>query len=145
MSRPTVAGEPAADRLMRSLDYRLSDPGMPRVSPQQVAVVLHALADHTALMAALDYRRDDASPWPESLSLGRWLHDTADDLRDRPDTAAREGQQREAIKAEALREAASAMWHEPESVLPTVRHHAAWLRDRAAALAPDADTDGGRA
>lgn len=76
---PHVAGEPAADRLMRSLDYRMH-PGTEPVTRDQVAVVLHALADHTAIMAALDHRRDDDSPWPEALSVGRWFHDVADQL-----------------------------------------------------------------
>lgn len=82
-SRPTVAGELAADRLMRSLDYRLSPDGTPELSREQVAVVLHALADHSALMAALGYARDESSPWPEALSVGRWLHAVGDDLTDR--------------------------------------------------------------
>lgn len=76
---PMVAGEPAADRLMRSLDYRLS-PGVEPLTREQVAVVLHALADHTALVAALAHRRDESSPWPDVLSIGRWLHDVADRL-----------------------------------------------------------------
>ena len=79
---PTVADEPAADRLMRSLDYRLSSVIEP-LTPEQVAVVLHALADHTALQAALAYRRDIASPWPEATSLGRWLHEVGDQLEER--------------------------------------------------------------
>ncbi len=78
---PQVAGEPAADRLMRQLDYRLH-PGTPRLTRRQVAVVLHALADHTALLAALEHRRDDTSPWPESVSVGRWLHDVGYQLED---------------------------------------------------------------
>lgn len=82
-ARTLVVGKPAADRLMRRLDYRLSPANTPRLTREQVAVVLHALADHTALMAALNYRRDDTSPWPESVSLGRWFHDTANDLEDR--------------------------------------------------------------
>jgi hypothetical protein len=83
---PQVAGESAAHRLMRSLDYRLSPPGTPHLIPAQVAVVLHALADHTALEAARVYSRadlhdrDKESPWPTSTSIGRWLHDTADAL-----------------------------------------------------------------
>lgn len=76
---PQVAGESAIDRLMRSLDYRLT-PDTPRLSRQQVAVVLHALADHTAIQAALQWRRDDTSPWPEALSMGRWFHDVADQV-----------------------------------------------------------------
>jgi hypothetical protein len=87
---PQVVGEPAADRLMRSLDYRLSPPGTERLTAVQVAVVLHALADHTALEAARTYSRTDLhdrdreSPWPTSTSIGRWLHDTANQLEERP-------------------------------------------------------------
>jgi hypothetical protein len=84
---PVVAGEPAAVRLMRQLDYRLHPDAAP-ISPAQVAVVLHALADHTALMAALEYRRPDDSPWPESVSLGRWLHDAGDQAASLPDPTA---------------------------------------------------------
>lgn len=88
---PMVVGERAADRLMRSLDYRLSPPGTERLTAAQVAVVLHALADHTALEAARVYSRDyppgsgrpDTS-WPTSTSIGRWLHDTASQLEDQP-------------------------------------------------------------
>lgn len=83
---PIVAGEPAADRLMRSLDYRLTHgPGAEGLDRRDVAVVLHALADHTALMAALDYA--PGGMWPEARSLGRWLHDTADQLTDHPTPA----------------------------------------------------------
>lgn len=84
MSGPTVAGEPAADRLMRSLDYRQS-PDIPRLSRPQVAVVLHALADHAALEAARRWAPDPSLPWPTSLSIGRWLHDTGDQLTEVPD------------------------------------------------------------
>ncbi len=74
---------------MRSLDYRLN----PEVAPltrEQVAVVLHALADHTALEAARVHDRLErghlgsgparVALWPTSTSIGRWLHDTADQL-----------------------------------------------------------------
>lgn len=79
-----VAGQRAADRLMLALDYRLS-PGVAPLTEEQVAVVLHALADHTALMAALAYRPDPTSPWREALSVGHWLHDAADQLERRTD------------------------------------------------------------
>lgn len=82
---PLSAAERAADRLMRSLDYRLSPPGTERLTPVQVAVVLHALADHTALEEARTYRRVDGEQgdyWPTSRAIGRWLHDTADQLTD---------------------------------------------------------------
>lgn len=75
---PQVVGEPAADRLMRQLDYRLHPDAAP-LNRDQVAVVLHALADHTALMAALEHRRED-TPWPEATSVGRWLHDVGNQL-----------------------------------------------------------------
>ena len=74
-----------ADRLMSNLDYRLSPSTQP-LDPDQVAVVLRALADHTAIMQALHWnpkgRVDEASPWPQATKLGRWLHTVADDLED---------------------------------------------------------------
>jgi len=78
-----VAGEFAADRLMRSLDYRLS-PGARELTRTEVGVVLHALADHTALMAALAYDPDVTSSWPEAHSLGRWMHAVGDHLEASP-------------------------------------------------------------
>lgn len=78
---PTVAGEPAARRLMRNLDYRLSPSTQP-LDEDQVAVVLRALADHTALVEALAFEvpEDGVLPWPEAHSVGRWLHAVADQL-----------------------------------------------------------------
>ncbi|MFS0885306.1 hypothetical protein [Aeromicrobium sp. 179-A 4D2 NHS] len=68
------------------MDYRLS-PGVEPLTEEQVAVVLHSLADHTALIQAIDY-----TPRPEgrsyslydeaATSVGQWLHDVADDLED---------------------------------------------------------------
>lgn len=83
---PQVAGQPAADRLMAALDYRLS-PGTQRLTRDQVAVVLHALADHTAIQAALAYRVDPSSPWPQATSMGRWYHDVGDQLGNSPISA----------------------------------------------------------
>ncbi len=79
MSRPMVAGEPASARLMRSLDNRRFD-GAPKPTATQVAMVLHALADHTANMEMIKHRPDPTSPWQEANSVGRWLHDVGDDL-----------------------------------------------------------------
>lgn len=79
MSTPTVAGEPAADRLMRALDYRLTPDTSP-LTRDQVAVVLHALADHTAIMAALEWRTEPNGYSPSATSVGRWFHDVADAL-----------------------------------------------------------------
>lgn len=47
-------------------------------------MVLHTLADHTALEAARVYDRArgdvEDTLWPTSLSIGRWLHAVANDL-----------------------------------------------------------------
>lgn len=77
-----VAGKPAHERLMQQIQHerrRFVETDPPSAS--QVAMVLHALADHTAIMTALQYRREDG-PWPEATSIGRWLHDVGDDLED---------------------------------------------------------------
>jgi hypothetical protein len=91
---PRVAGESAAERLMRSLDYRLA-PEARHLTQREVAIVMHALADHTAIMAALEYARDETCPWPEARSLGRWFHAVGDELerlaRDLPDEHRLEG------------------------------------------------------
>ncbi len=42
-------------------------------------MVLHALADHTAIQAALRHRFEPGY-WPEATSMGRWYHDVADVL-----------------------------------------------------------------
>lgn len=76
-----VAGENADERIMRSLDNRLT--GEPKPTCKQVGMVLHALADHTAQMAMLAHRPDPTSPWPEATSIGRWLHDVGSSLEDR--------------------------------------------------------------
>lgn len=76
---PIVAGEPAAVRLMRNLDYRLH-PDARRLTADEVAVVLRALADHTAITEALRWNPPGDGLWPEATSMGRWFHDVADDL-----------------------------------------------------------------
>lgn len=72
---PQVSGERAAQRLMRSLDYRMTREIEP-LNKEQVAVVLRALADHTALVQATQHD-PDSDP---ATSTGRWLHAVADDL-----------------------------------------------------------------
>jgi hypothetical protein len=84
---PTVAGEPAAVRLMTTVNQRRRPLQRPPLDPADVATVLHVLADHTAIMAALRWRRDEQpeSPWqPDATSIGRWLHDVADQLERLP-------------------------------------------------------------
>ena len=83
MSRtPKVAGQAATDRLMQQISYETRCIDEPIPTKRQVAMVLHALADHTAIMAALKHRPDPTSPWPEATSVGRWLHDLGNDLED---------------------------------------------------------------
>lgn len=81
MSRyPRVHVQSAADRIMASMDYRLTR-GVPALTRAQVAVVLRALADHTLLEAAREWRYESTERFcPRSLSIGRFLQDTADDL-----------------------------------------------------------------
>lgn len=75
-----VTDQFASDRLMQQVKYQQQRINEPLPTRRQVAMVLHALADHTAIMWALQYRRDETSPWPEAISIGRWLHDVGDDL-----------------------------------------------------------------
>lgn len=78
--RPLVAGEPASLRLMKNLDYRLS-PNVQPLDESQVALVLRALADHTALHAALAWDPSGPGyPYANESSVGRWFHAVADDL-----------------------------------------------------------------
>lgn len=75
-----VSDELAAMRLMRQVSYEQRRIDEPVPTPRQVAMVLHALADHTAIMSALKHRPDPTSSWPEANSIGRWFHDVGNDL-----------------------------------------------------------------
>lgn len=77
-----VSDQEAADRLMRQIGYEKRRIKEPVPTRGQVAMVMHALADHTAIMAALNHRPDPTSPWPEATSIGRWFHDVGNDLED---------------------------------------------------------------
>jgi hypothetical protein len=90
MSIVKVGNEMAALRLMRQISHETRRIAEPMPSPGQVAMVLHALADHTAIMSALQHRPDPTSPWPEATSVGRWLHDVGDDLEDSTDAPKKE-------------------------------------------------------
>lgn len=81
MSKVQVAGQNATDRLMGSLDSRRFN-NTPKPNAKQVAMVLHALADHTAIMEMLKHRPDPTSPWPDATSIGRWFHDVGDELEE---------------------------------------------------------------
>ncbi len=77
-----VAGEPAHERLMKQIKHERRRIDAPIPSSRQVAMVLHALADHTAIMQMLEHRPDLTSPWPKATSIGRWFHDVGDALED---------------------------------------------------------------
>lgn len=92
MSTPMVGNESAADRLLRSLDNRRD--GTPKPTPAQVAMVMRALADHTAIMQMVRYDRmgkeqqgeksnEETKWWPTETSIGRWFHGVADQLEDK--------------------------------------------------------------
>jgi hypothetical protein len=82
MNTPQVAGQDAGERLMQNLDNRRFN-GMLKPTAKQVAMVLHALADHTAITQMLKHRPDPTSPWLEATSVGRWFHDVGDSLEDK--------------------------------------------------------------
>lgn len=82
--------ENASDRIMRSLDNRRY-PKVQRPTRKQVAMVLHALADHTAIMEMTRFDRlehngsnkgEETKYWPTETSIGRWFHRVGDDLED---------------------------------------------------------------
>lgn len=70
-----IGGVDAVARLQRQIcaEARMfPDDGPP--SAAQVAMVLHALADHASLQLALQFARPDDGHWPEATSVGRFLH-----------------------------------------------------------------------
>lgn len=80
--------EIAADRIMKQLDNRLT--GEPKPTRKQVGMVLHALADHTAIMHMVAFDRmskwhkgKEEELWPTETSIGRWFHGVGDDLEGR--------------------------------------------------------------
>lgn len=75
-----VAGKSATHRLMGQINQQGRRLDGPLPTATQVAMVLHALADHTAIMEALKHRPDNTSPWPEATSIGRWFHDLGDEM-----------------------------------------------------------------
>jgi hypothetical protein len=104
--RPMVAGQPATDRIMSALDNRIT--GEPKPTRKQVAMVLHAMADHTAIMQMVNYDMRDLHPnrdkkteyWPVETSIGRWFHVVAGELEDAQPTPATggEGELREQLR-----------------------------------------------
>lgn len=91
----TIAGTHPADRVMAAQSLR-SDVylhGDPPPTRNQVAAVLHALADHTHnvhmlsdAVAALGADRDHLGPgWAHASGLGRYFHALGDHLETCPD------------------------------------------------------------
>lgn len=85
---PDGNSENSGDRLMKQLDNRLT--GEDKPTRKQVGMVLHALADHTAIMHMTQYDRQskwhpdkEEEYWPTETSIGRWFHAVGDDLEDR--------------------------------------------------------------
>lgn len=90
MSEPTrrrrdlgkLGGMDPAERLQRQIaSERRLFPDEQAPTLAQVAMVLHALADHTLLMRALTFDPDDG-PWPQATSVGRFLHAYGDRFDD---------------------------------------------------------------
>lgn len=76
-----IGGQDPVERLILAVienSYRGSPPQGPP-SPQQISYVLHALADHTALLHAVDFDVNEDS----ATSVGRWLHAYGDTIDDR--------------------------------------------------------------
>lgn len=73
-----IGGDDPMDRLMRQvIHYCGPDVFIP--DTEQVAAVLHALADHTTLLQAVRYSGTDEV----ALNVGRFLHAYGDTLQGR--------------------------------------------------------------
>ena len=70
----------AADRLMAQVRNQRLMEGVEHPTPEQVAIVLHALADHTAIMQALCWTSIAWTQGEAATNVGRWFHAVADDL-----------------------------------------------------------------
>jgi len=82
MTQWSIGQDDARERLLRAVEQEWR--GMtyaegPSPTPLQVAAVLHALADYTALQQAVEYRPGrQGGEHDVPLSVGRWLHDLGD-------------------------------------------------------------------
>lgn len=71
-----IGQDEAVHRILASVERERRIHGEPEPTPGQVAMVLHALADYTALQQALRW----GSAEDPAQSVGRWLHDLADEI-----------------------------------------------------------------
>ncbi len=75
-----IGGQDPVERLILAVinsSWKGSPPQGPP-TPQQIAYVLHALADHTSLIQAVTFDAGDPA-----TSIGRWLHAYGDTIEDR--------------------------------------------------------------
>lgn len=85
----TIGGQDPEDRLRGQVMRRAATLGIEVPTSLQTAVVLHALADHTALVQATSWNHDSYSRSADCV--GRWLHDFGDLLEERAGWQARLG------------------------------------------------------
>ncbi len=80
----SIAGDDPLERIMLSMRSQARMyPGIELPSRMQLALAYRALADHTLLMAALEFSREAEDRfWPEATSLGRFFHALADKAAD---------------------------------------------------------------
>jgi hypothetical protein len=77
-----IGGVDARTRLVQAVHHeaRTYVEGPP--TQAQIAMVLHALADHTSLLVALNFDPPVDGFWPEASSVGRFLHHYGDYIND---------------------------------------------------------------
>ncbi len=83
MRLTSIGGVDAVERLREQirLQGRTRPGDMP--SNRQIAMVLHALADHTSIMQALNFDPEPGrTRWPSATSVGRFLHAYGDRFDD---------------------------------------------------------------
>jgi hypothetical protein len=82
VTEPTVAGEPAADRLRKAIVRRNRTSDEPAPSPAQVIVVLRALADYTHMEAAVQFLDEGYSKGRADAAhnVASWMHAVADQI-----------------------------------------------------------------
>lgn len=80
-----IAGQPYPDRLRGQLRRECEAHGIPMPTDQQIGAVLHAMADHTAIMIMTQYDRSNLyhpekedDLWPTETSIGRFFHAAGD-------------------------------------------------------------------
>lgn len=85
-----VAGESYDKRLRDQLKRECAAWSVPMPTDEQIGAVLHAMADHTSIMAMTRYDRSNLyhpergdDLWPTETSVGRFFHTAGDLFRSR--------------------------------------------------------------